>query len=77
MTFRVFSDGRPTTAVNVHYKFIGGASADVLVVYSGDSFGADLLDGGDGDDDLTGFRGADYSMAMLAMTSSSPTGGTS
>ena len=40
--------------------------------------GADLLDGGDGDDDLTGFRGADYSMAMLAMTSSEPaTGGTS
>ncbi len=49
-----------TTTVNVDYKFIGGASADVLKGYSGDNFGADLLDGGDGDDDLTGYRGADF-----------------
>ena len=42
------------------YKSSGGASDDVLKGYSGDNFGADLLDGGDGDDDLTGYRGADF-----------------
>ena len=49
-----------TTTVNVNYTFIGGASAEDLKGYSGDNFGADLLDGGDGDDDLTGYRGADF-----------------
>ena len=42
------------------YESSGGPSDDVLKGYSGDNFGADLLDGGDGDDDLTGYRGADF-----------------
>ena len=56
----IVGNSSTTTTVNVDYKFIGGASADVLKGYSGDNFGADLLDGGDGDDDLTGYRGADF-----------------
>ena len=56
----IVGNSRTTTTVNVDYKFIGGASDDVLKGYSGDNFGADLLDGGDGDDDLTGYRGADF-----------------
>lgn len=44
----------------VEKKFIGSDSSDVLKGYSGDNFGADLIDGGNGDDEIFGYRGADF-----------------
>ena len=49
-----------TTTINVDYKFVGTGGSDVLKGYSGDNFGADLLDGGEGADQLFGYRGADF-----------------
>ena len=54
------SNSENITIINVDNKFIGGASADVLKGYSGDNSNADLLDGGEGTDQLFGYRGADF-----------------
>jgi Ca2+-binding RTX toxin-like protein len=48
------------STVNVDYKFVGTGGSDVLKGYSGDNYGKDLLDGGDGSDQLFGYRGADF-----------------
>ena len=49
-----------TTTINVDYKFVGTGGADVLKGYSGENYGKDLLDGGEGADQLFGYRGADF-----------------
>ena len=41
------------------YQYIGTTKDDVLKAWSGDNFGADLIDGRAGDDELYGFRGKD------------------
>ena len=41
------------------YQYIGTTKDDVLKAWSGDNFGADLIDGRAGDDELYGFRGRD------------------
>ena len=41
------------------YQYIGTTKDDVLKAWSGDNFGADLMDGRAGDDELYGFRGRD------------------
>ena len=58
-----------TTTVNVDYKFIGGASADVLNTPETTLAPTSMEDG---DDDLTGYRSMIFSMAVLAMTSCEP-----
>ena len=49
-----------TTTINVDYKFVGTGGSDVLKGYSGANYGKDLLDGGEGADQLFGYRGADF-----------------
>ena len=49
-----------TKTINVDCKFVGTGGSDVLQGYSGDNYGIDLLDGGEGADQLKGFRGADF-----------------
>ena len=49
-----------TNRVYVEKVFVGTSSSDSLKGYSGDNFGADLLDGGEGADTLIGYRGADF-----------------
>ena len=53
-------DSDTTKTINVEYKFVGTGGSDVLKGYSGDNYGKDLLDGGEGSDQLFGYRGADF-----------------
>lgn len=47
------------------YQYVGTTKNDVLKAYSGENFGADLIDGRAGDDQLFGFRGADVLIGGL------------